>query len=44
MATLTFVNGNSGTFAYTVNSTNGLISQSKPITQQVFAVPGTACQ
>ena len=39
-ATLTFASGNSGTFAYTVNG----VAQVKPITRQVFAVPGTACQ
>ena len=33
-ATLTFADGNNGTFAYTVNG----ISQTKPITRQVFGV------
>ena len=38
--TLTFSDGNNGTFAYVVDGT----SQSKPITRQVFAAPGNACQ
>jgi pseudomonalisin len=43
-ATFTFSDGNDGTFAYTVNTTSGPVSQSKAITQQVFRPPGTACQ
>jgi hypothetical protein len=39
-ATATFANGNSATFAYTVNG----VSQSKPIARQVFAPPGTVCR
>ncbi len=39
-ATLTFANGNSATFAYTVNG----VSQTKQITRQVFRAPGTVCQ
>jgi hypothetical protein len=39
-ATLAFADGNNASFAYTVNGT----SQIKPITRQVFAPPGTACQ
>jgi serine protease len=39
-ATLTFVNGNSGTFAYSVDG----ISGSKQITREVFVAPGTTCQ
>jgi hypothetical protein len=39
-ATLTFADGNSGTFAYTVNG----VSQFKPITRQVFRAPGTVCR
>lgn len=39
-ATFTFANGNSATFAYTVNG----ISQTKTITRQVLRSPGTACQ
>ena len=38
--TLTFANGNAATFAYTVNG----VTQSKPITRQVFRTPGTQCQ
>jgi hypothetical protein len=38
--TLTFSDANNGTFAYTVNG----ISQSKPITRQVFATPQTVCK
>ena len=38
--TLTFGDGNSATFAYTVNG----VSQSKAITRQVFREPGTVCQ
>ena len=37
--TLTFADGNSAAFAYTVNG----ISQTKPITRQVFRPPGTVC-
>lgn len=37
--TLTFANGNSANFAYTVNG----VTQSKPITRQVFRTPGTVC-
>lgn len=39
-ATFTFSDANNGTFAYTVNG----ISQSKPITRQVFATPTTVCK
>jgi hypothetical protein len=39
-AMLTFANGNSATFAYTVNG----VSQTKPILRQVFVAPGTVCQ
>ncbi len=38
--TLTFANGNSANFAYTVNG----VTQSRPITRQVFRTPGTVCQ
>jgi hypothetical protein len=38
--TLTFTNGNSGTFDYTVNG----VHQTKAITRQVFVSPGTTCQ
>lgn len=37
---LTFANGNSGSFAYTLNG----VAQSKSITRQVFNAPGTVCQ
>jgi hypothetical protein len=37
--TLTFADGNSATFSYTVNG----ISQAKPITRQIFRPPGTVC-
>jgi len=39
MATLTFTDGNTGTFAYTVNG----VSQAKAITRQVFG-SGTTCR
>ncbi len=39
-ATFTFTDGNSASFAYTVNG----VSQKKAITRQVFAPPGTVCQ
>lgn len=39
-ATFTFTDGNTGTFDYTVNG----VTQTKAITRQVFASPGTVCQ
>lgn len=39
-ATFTFADGNTATFAYTVNG----ISQTKQITREVFVAPGTVCQ
>jgi hypothetical protein len=39
-ATLTFTDGNTATFAYTVDGT----SQTKTITRQVLQNPGTVCQ
>jgi uncharacterized delta-60 repeat protein len=39
-ATFTFNDGNTGTFAYTVSG----ITQSKSITREVFASPGTTCR
>jgi hypothetical protein len=39
-ATFTFTDGNTGTFNYTVNG----VTQTKAITRQVFAAPGTVCQ
>jgi serine protease len=38
-ATLSFSDGNTGTFSYTV----GAVAQSKSITREVFAAPGTVC-
>ncbi|MFO1397491.1 MAG: S8 family peptidase [Burkholderiales bacterium] len=37
---LAFTDGNTGTFSYTVNG----VTQSKPITRQVFRTPGTVCK
>ena len=39
-ATLTFSDGANATFAYSVNG----IEQTKAITREVFAPPGTVCQ
>ncbi|MDQ6923967.1 MAG: hypothetical protein M3Z74_07315 [Pseudomonadota bacterium] len=39
-ATFTFANGNSASFAYTVNG----VSQVKTITREIFRAPGTVCQ
>ena len=39
-ATLTFADGNTANFSYTVNG----VSQTKPITREVFAATGTVCQ
>ncbi len=38
-ATLSFFDGNSGTFSYTVDG----IAQSKSITREIFSSPGTVC-
>ena len=38
-ATVSFADGNHGSFAYTVNGT----TQAKAVTRQVFAAPGTVC-
>ncbi|HEX6136188.1 MAG TPA: M64 family metallopeptidase [Casimicrobiaceae bacterium] len=38
--TLTFADGNHASFAYTVNA----VSQTKPITRQIFRPPGTVCR
>jgi hypothetical protein len=38
--TLTFKNGNQGTFAYTLDG----VTQTKSITRQIFRTPGTICQ
>jgi len=40
MATLSFTNGNAGTFAYTVNG----VPQTKAVTREVFSGTGTICQ
>ena len=37
---LAFADGNHATFAYTVDG----ISQSKSITREIFAAPGTVCR
>ncbi len=42
-ATLTFTDGNSATFAYTVSTVSGTVIQSKKITRFVFVEPGTVC-
>jgi hypothetical protein len=39
-ATLTFADGSNGFFAYTANG----VSQTKPITRQIFRPPGTVCR
>jgi hypothetical protein len=39
-ATFTFTDGNTGTFAYTVNG----VTQTKAITREVLVAPGTVCQ
>jgi Subtilase family len=43
-ATFSFVNGNSGTFSYTVNGLGSPVTQTKAITRQVFRTPGTMCR
>jgi len=44
--TLTFADGNSGSFAYTVNlgGPTGAVTQTKSIVRQVFRTPGTSCR
>jgi len=43
--TLTFTDGNHADFAYTVNTSAGtVVTQSKSITREVFAAPGTVCR
>ena len=39
-ATFTFSDGNNATFAYSVDG----VSQTKPITREVFRSPGTVCR
>ena len=43
-ATITFANGNAGSFAYEVSDRTKFVRQTKAITRQVFRPPGTACQ
>ena len=43
-ATLSFTDGNAGTFSYQVSDGANVASQSKSITRQVFRPPGTVCQ
>jgi hypothetical protein len=43
-ASLTFTNGNDGSFAYQLNDGSKVVAQVKGITRQVFRDPGTACQ
>jgi hypothetical protein len=38
--TLTFTDGKTGTFAYTLDG----VAQTKPITRQILVPPGTVCQ
>jgi serine protease len=42
-ATLSFSNGNAGSFSYQVNDGANVGTQTKAITRQVFAAPGTVC-
>jgi hypothetical protein len=42
-ATFTFTDGNRGMFNYTINGPTQT-QQTKPITREVFAAPGTVCQ
>ena len=39
MATISFTDGNTGTFAYTVNG----VSQIKAVTREIFSGSGTVC-
>jgi len=43
-ATFTFTDGNTGSFAYSVNDGANVATQTKSITRQVFRLPGTVCQ
>jgi hypothetical protein len=45
-ATFSFANGNSATFAYSVAlpGMSAPVTQTKPITRQIFTMPGVACQ
>jgi len=42
-ATLTFTNGNAGSFFYQVSDGIKVVTQTKAITRQVFRSPGTVC-
>jgi hypothetical protein len=46
VATFTFADGNSATFAYTVQLADmtSSVTQSKAVTREVFVAPGTVCQ
>jgi serine protease len=43
-ASLTFANGNAGSFFYQVSDGIKVVTQTKAITRQVFRNPGTVCQ
>ncbi len=44
-ATFTFTNGNNATFAYTITGVGPTpVTQTKTITRDIFAAPGTTCQ
>ncbi len=43
-ATLTFTDGNAGSFAYQVSDGTTVVTQVKAITRQVFRAPGTTCR
>jgi hypothetical protein len=42
-ATFTFTDGNTGSFAYSVNDGANVATQTKLSTRQVFRPPGTVC-
>ena len=43
-ANVSFTNGNSATFSYSVDTANGVVTQSKQLVREVFQSPGTTCQ
>jgi hypothetical protein len=43
-ATVTFTNGNAGSFFYQVNNGIKSVMRTVAITRQVFRSPGTVCQ
>ena len=44
-ATFTFADGNTATFAYSITGVGpNLVTQTKTITREIFAAPGTVCQ